>query len=255
MPGPLLDFLIQFKRDKRKAFAMLIDPDKCTPGEGAQIGRAAAEAGVDFFLVGGSLVSTDGWGELVRQLKEHSGLPAILFPGSVQQINPEADGILFLSLLSGRNPELLIGQHVIAAPLLKRSKLEVLATAYLLVDGGRDTTVHYMSNTRPIPYDKPDIAACTALAGEYLGMSLVYMDCGSGAHQAVHPSMVAKVSQEISVPLIVGGGIRSGDMAGDIWEAGADIVVVGNALERDPSGALLREIAAVKAEKNRHKTL
>lgn len=255
MPGPLLAFLQQFPAQGRKAFAMLIDPDKCGPEAASRIGREAAEGGVDFFLVGGSLITTEGWKDLVHHLKTESGLPVILFPGSVQQINPEADGILFLSLLSGRNPDMLIGQHVIAAPLLKRTSLEVLPTGYLLVDGGRDTTVHYMSNTRPIPYDKPDIAACTALAGEYLGLGLIYLDCGSGALQAVNPKMVSAVRKEVSLPIIVGGGIRSGEMAGDIWDAGADVVVVGNALERDPTGSLLQEIAAVKKEKNRHKTL
>ncbi len=251
MPGPLLSLLHQYKRKGQKAFAMLIDPDKCSPEEGMRIGREAAKAGVDLFLVGGSLVSTDGWGELIVQLKRSSGLPAILFPGSVQQIHPEADGILFLSLLSGRNPDLLIGQHVIAAPLLKKSQLEILSTAYLLIDGGRDTTVHYMSNTRPIPHDKPDIAACTALAGEYLGMSLIYMDCGSGALQSVDPYMVRLVSQQVTLPLIIGGGIRSGSVAWELWENGADVVVVGNALEEEGAGHLLREIAEAKSEKNR----
>ncbi len=254
MPGPILDFLNQFHQAGRKAFAMLIDPDKCDPAEAERTADAARDAGVDFFLVGGSLATTEGWGDLVGVLKS-SGLPAILFPGSVQQINPEADAILFLSLISGRNPELLIGQHVVAAPLLRQSNLEVLSTGYILVDGGRDTTVHYMSNTRPVPYDKPDIAACTALAGEYLGLRLMYLDCGSGALQAVSSAMVTAVRSEISVPLIVGGGIRSGEMAAEIWDAGADVVVVGNALEHDPSGVLLREIAMVKAEKNRHKTV
>lgn len=254
MAGPLLAFLQQFRAQQRKAFAILIDPDKCSVGEAHDIARAAREHEVDFFLVGGSLVMTDSWKELVRVLKEKSGLPVILFPGSIQQINPEADGILFLSMISGRNADMLIGQHVIAAPLLKQSNLEVLPTGYMLVDGGRDTTVHYMSNTRPIPYDKPDIAACTALAGQYLGLGLMYLDCGSGALQAVSPRMVKAVRNEISIPLIVGGGIRSGEMAGEIWDAGADVVVVGNALEQDPTGALLRELTSVKAEKNRYKT-
>lgn len=254
MAGPLLAFLQQFRSNKRKAFAILIDPDKCTVQSAREIAEAAREHEVDFFLLGGSLMMTDSWNELVSILRTVSGLPVILFPGSIQQLNPEADGILFLSLISGRNADMLIGQHVIAAPLLKQTDLEVLPTGYLLVDGGRDTTVHYMSNTRPIPYDKPDIAACTALAGQYLGLQLMYLDCGSGALQAVSPHMVHAVASEITVPLIVGGGIRSGEMAGEIWDSGADVVVVGNALEQDPSGALLKEITTVKAEKNRYKT-
>ncbi len=233
---------------------MLIDPDKCSAAEGRDLGREAAAAGVDFFLVGGSLLRTEHGGELVSELKRSAGLPAILFPGSVQQINHQADGILFLSLLSGRNPDLLIGQHVVAAPLLKQSRLEVLSTGYLLVDGGRDTTVHYMSNTRPIPHDKPDIAACTALAGAYLGVQLIYLDCGSGALRPVPDNMVKAVRNEVELPLIVGGGIRSAEMADVLWEAGADVVVVGNALEQDQSGRLLYELAAAKEEKNRQKT-
>lgn len=251
MSASLLTTLQQYRTNGQKALAVLIDPDKCTAAQASKMAHLVAERDVDMILVGGSLVMKDQWADLIQILKAQSGLPVVLFPGSVQQIQPEADAILLLSLLSGRNPDLLIGQHVVAAPLLKRSGLEILATAYLLIDGGRDTTVHYMSNTRPIPYDKPDIAACTAMAGEMLGMHLVYLDGGSGALQAVSPAMVQEVRAGVDLPMIIGGGIRDARTAAELWEAGADMLVVGNALEADPEGSLLLDLALVKAEKKR----
>ncbi len=159
----------------------------------------------------------------------------VLFPGSNLQINEAADAILFLSLISGRNPDLLIGQHVIAAPLIKKYGLEVIPTGYLLINSGNDTTVSYMSNTQPIPYDKPDIAACTAIAGEMLGLEIIYMDAGSGAAQPISTDMISKVRKSIDTPLIIGGGINTAKKAETILKAGADMIVVGNGIEENPS--------------------
>jgi putative glycerol-1-phosphate prenyltransferase len=162
-------------------------------------------------------------------------IPTILFPGSPQQINSKADAILYLSLISGRNADLLIGQHVIAAPALKRSGLEVVPTGYMLIDGGAPTTASYISNTTPIPANKAEIAYCTAIAGELLGLKTIYMDAGSGARVPIAENMIEAVSQAIDIPLIVGGGMRSPEKAAANAGAGADIIVVGNALEKDPA--------------------
>jgi putative glycerol-1-phosphate prenyltransferase len=176
----------------------------------------------------------DGLARVVRYLKAHTQIPVILFPGGNHHIEPEADALLLLSLVSGRNPEFLIGQHVVAAPLLKRSGLELLSTGYILIDGGAPTTVSYVSNTQPIPADKAGIAASTALAAEQLGHKIIYLDAGSGAKNAVPPRLINAVRKEVTAPLIVGGGIRTPEAARAAWQAGADIVVVGNAAEDDP---------------------
>jgi putative glycerol-1-phosphate prenyltransferase len=174
-------------------------------------------------------------------MKENVSIPVILFPGSSLQIDPSADAILFLSLISGRNPDLLIGQHVIAAPILRNNKIEVIPTGYILVNSGKTTSVAYISNTTPIPEDKYSLAACTALAGEMLGLRLVYLDAGSGAEREISAKMISAVRKAVSVPLIVGGGINTSRKAITALEAGADLIVIGNALEKDPN--LLTEIA------------
>ena len=233
--------IIEAKNKGEKQFCVLIDPDN--------IGRARLEttlslinrAGVDFLLVGGSLLAHDSLDDCLQVIKKNTDKPVAIFPGSTYQINDRADAILFLSLISGRNPELLIGQHVLAAPFLRKSPLEVIATGYILVDGGVPTTVSYMSNTTPVPADKDDIAVCTALAGELLGLKMLYLDSGSGARTPVSSRMIRAVSSAVSVPLIAGGGIRTPDRALDSLRAGADIIVVGNAAEKDPS--LISEIA------------
>jgi putative glycerol-1-phosphate prenyltransferase len=175
-------------------------------------------------------------------MKSKSNIPAILFPGNSFQLSYKADAILFLSLISGRNAELLIGNHVISAPFLKVSPLEIIPTGYMLIEGGVMTSVQYMSNTNPIPNTKPDIAMCTAMAGEMLGLKQIYMDAGSGAQKPVSAEMITAVSSTISIPLIVGGGIKSPEQASINVAAGADVIVVGNAIEKDPS--LIKEISA-----------
>src|SRR5690606_2327210 len=173
--------LTERKGAGKKSFALLIDPDKVDEPALDKLIECSEDAGVDFFFAGGSLVVSGFMEDCIRRLKNKSKIPVILFPGSPSQICPYADALLYLSLISGRNPDLLIGQHVISAPVVKASGLEVLSTGYMVVDGGAPTTVSYISNATPLPADKPDIAVCTALAGEMLGMKLIYLDAGSGA--------------------------------------------------------------------------
>lgn len=239
---PVYPGLLEKKKLGQKSFAVLVDPDKASSSDLHSLIDRALAAKVDYFFVGGSLVVSDNLSNCVRQIKKRCTIPVILFPGSPSQICPEADALLYLSLISGRNPELLIGQHVLSAPFIKRSGLEIMSTGYMVIDGGAPTTVSYISNAAPIPSDKADIALCTALAGELLGMKLIYMDAGSGAKKAIPEEMIRTVAQQIEVPLIVGGGIRDAEKAYLNCRAGADVVVVGNAIEKDPS--LLSEIAA-----------
>ena len=224
-----------------KLFALLVDPDKHSKDSLRWIGRNSDRGKVDFILVGGSLVS-GSIDETVSILKQNTNIPVILFPGNVLQISPKADGILLLSLISGRNPEYLIGNHVIAAPILKKTDLEIIPTAYILIENGRSTSVEYMSNTRPIPADKIDLTVATAMAGEMLGHKLVYLEAGSGALETVHEEMIREVRKNISIPLVVGGGIHTPDQIRKVYSAGADMIVVGTAIEKDP--ALLMELMA-----------
>ena len=233
------------KKTKQKAFAVLIDPDKVILEDFHQLLEAAVDNAIDFFFVGGSLITSHLITEVIAQIRQYTNIPVILFPGNSLHIDASADAILFLSLISGRNPEFLIGQHVIAAPILRKSGLQILPTGYLLIDSGRQTTVSYISNTTPIPHDKPSIAACTAMAGEMLGLQLIYLDAGSGALNAVSPEMIAAVRQSVELPIIVGGGINSGKKAKDALAAGADVIVVGNGIEKNPT--LLPEIARTVA--------
>jgi phosphoglycerol geranylgeranyltransferase len=217
--------------DGRKKFAVLVDPDKSTPANIKKIATNCDNYSVDFIFYGGSLLTSNNHGKFISILKEYCQVPVILFPGNALQINREADGILLLSLISGRNAEMLIGKHVIAAPYLKASKLEIIPTGYMLIESGRSTTVSYISNTTPIPADKDDIAVCTAMAGEMLGLKMIYMDAGSGAKNPVSLSMIEQVRKNISIPLVIGGGIRTSAQAAAVSRAGADLVVIGNAIE------------------------
>lgn len=240
--------ITKLANDNKKMLAILVDPDK---QDFACLNKTIAicnNADVDFFFVGGSLLTSGDLAKTVRFIKENSSIPVILFPGSPNQITNYADGILFLSLISGRNPEFLIGNQVVAAPFVKKSNLEVLSTGYMLVDGGTQTTASYVSNTNPLPYDKPEIAAVTALAGEYLGMKLIYIDGGSGAKKCVSLEMIKKTKEIISIPLLIGGGIRTPQAANEIYLAGADMLVIGNGAEENR--ALITEIAAVKKQLN-----
>lgn len=234
--------LAEGKRRGNKKFAVLVDPDQMRLDNLDAVLRLALEAQADYFFIGGSLVVDDQMNFCLDTLRRETNLPLVLFPGSPQQINYKADAILLLSLISGRNPDLLIGQHVLAAPILRKSGLEIVPTGYMLIDGGKPTTASYISNTQPIPADKPEIAYCTALAGEMLGLKTIYMDAGSGAKNPIPEAVVAAVGRNIDIPVIVGGGIRTPERAYSSAKAGADVVVVGNALEKDPQ--LIVDIAA-----------
>lgn len=231
--GSIYQQLTARKHSGQKAFAVLVDPDKMDFEQVPTFCSIAADAQTDFILVGGSLMVSDRMEEIVIEIKKHCSIPVILFPGSPNQLTPKADGLLYLSLISGRNPELLIGQHVISAPVVKQSGLEIMSTGYMVIDGGAPTTVSYISNASPIPHDKKEIAVCTAMAAEMLGMKLMYLDAGSGAQRAVSEAMIKAVSSHIDVPLIVGGGITSPEKAYASAKAGADLIVVGNAIEKD----------------------
>ena len=231
----------RFKQGK-KSIAVLVDPDKVEDSSRLQqLINLANENCVDFFFVGGSLVTTTNLSDVVKLIKENVTIPVILFPGNAIQIEPNADALLFLSLISGRNPELLIGQHVVAAPIIKNTRLEVIPTGYILINSGRTTSVAYISNTMPIPDDKYSLAACTAMAGEMLGLQLIYMDAGSGAEKEINARMIAAVRKSVNVPLIIGGGINTSRKAITALEAGADMIVIGNALEKDIN--LLTEVS------------
>ncbi len=241
-PRNLLATLQTYKQSGRKALAVLLDPDKVGQDLFSDLLSQTKRYHVDFFFVGGSLITDYTHRALVASIRQHTDTPIVLFPGNSLHIEPTADAILLLSLISGRNPEFLIGQHVIAAPLLKTSGLEILPTAYMLVDSGSQTTVSYISGTMPLPHDKPSVAACTAMAGEMLGLKLTYMDAGSGARRPVSAAMIAAVRKAVDTPIIVGGGINSGEKAYTALEAGADLIVVGNGIEDNPD--LLPELAA-----------
>jgi phosphoglycerol geranylgeranyltransferase len=219
----------------KKSFAVLLDPDKLNLDILQEKIDAINSAAVDYIFVGGTIIGTDFMDTLLLQLQEKTFVPKIIFPGNGLHINNKADGILYLSLISGRNPEFLIGQHVVSAPILKRSKLEILSTGYILVDGGKPTTASYISNTAPLPNDKPEIAVATAVAGEMLGLKLIYLDSGSGAQIPVSESIIQAVKKHTDTPLIVGGGINSLQKASKALAAGADIIVVGNAIEENPN--------------------
>lgn len=234
--------LLEKKKQGKKSFAVLIDPDKVNDTNMEQLIELAVDAKVDYFFVGGSLVISGYLDECIQLIKNRCSIPVILFPGSPSQVSKYADALLYLSLISGRNPELLIGQHVVSAPVVKKSGLEIMPTGYMVIDGGAPTTVSYISNAVPLPSDKNEIAMCTAMAGEMLGMKLIYMDAGSGAKKAINETMIAKVAGCIDVPLIIGGGITTAEKAYLNCKAGADVIVVGNAIEKDAS--LIKEIAA-----------
>lgn len=226
----------------RKSLALLIDPDDIKIDYLEELRIWINKCHVDFFFVGGSLLTENQLGLCISFLKNNFNIPVVIFPGDVFQLSDEADAVLFLSLISGRNPELLIGKHVAAAPYLRRSGMEVIPTGYIVVDGGHPTSVTYMSQTMPVPRNKPEIASCTAIAGELLGLRMIYLDAGSGAHQPVSSAMIHQVKNEIEIPLIVGGGIRTGMQATEACAAGADLIVVGTAIEKNP--AQLSEISS-----------
>jgi putative glycerol-1-phosphate prenyltransferase len=238
--------LKQLKSEGKNAFAVLIDPDSITPTSIRHIADLCNEAAVDYVFMGGSIMVTTHVDVCIQEFKKQSSIPLVLFPGSPSQVSPSADALLYLSLISGRNPDLLIGQHVISAPGIKASGLEVISTGYMVIDGGVPTTVSYMSHSAPIPANKPDVALCTAWAGELQGKHVIYMDAGSGAQFPISKEMIYKVSSNIDIPLIVGGGIRTPEKVYENCKAGAQVVVVGNAIEKDLN--LIKEMSLATKE-------
>lgn len=221
---------------------MLIDPDNVLPEQMAYLAERCEAASVDFVFLGGSIVISNHVSDCIKAFKKVSNIPVVLFPGSPSQVAPEADALLYLTLISGRNPDLLIGQHVVSAPAIKASGIEIISTGYMVIDGGVPTTVSYMSHSAPIPADKPDIALCTAWAGEMQGKHVIYMDAGSGARYPISREMIERVSNNIDIPLIVGGGIRTPEKVMENCRAGAQVIVVGNAVEKDLG--LLKELSS-----------
>lgn len=217
----------------KKSVGLLLDPDKSRESSPERILSIAEEHNVDYILAGGSLTffSID---PLIDEIKKYCSIPVVLFPGNLLQLSVKADIILLLSLISGRNPELLIGNHITAAPFLKSAREKLVPTGYMLINCGSRTSVEYMSQTEAIPSNKPEIAVATALAGEMLGMGMIYLEAGSGADHHVPVSLIRSVKQNISIPLTVGGGIRSGEEIASIFEAGADLVILGNGCEKNP---------------------
>jgi putative glycerol-1-phosphate prenyltransferase len=229
----------------KKIFALLIDPEKQIGNSLQKTVDAANKSSVDIILVGGSLTSFP-IDDTVIAIKKNASAPVVLFPGNLLQLSVHADGILLMSLISGRNPEYLIGNQVSASMFLKRSGLEIIPTGYILTGGSSFTSVEYMSNTRPIPPDKTDIITSTALAGEQLGMKLIYLEAGSGSNGTVHPDVISNVVREVNVPVMAGGGIRTAEDVRKIYQSGARAVVVGTAVEEDFS--VLPVLSAVKKE-------
>lgn len=241
LTGKIYQSLTELKKHGKSAFAVLADPDKVSQDSMVSLAELCNKAGVDYILMGGSLLMAHQLDLCVQRFKAESDIPVILFPGNPAQVTPYADALLYLSLISGRNPELLIGQHVASAPMVKNSGLEVISTGYIIIDGGVPTSVSYMSHSLPIPANKADIALCTAWAGEMQGKHVIYMDSGSGARIPISEEMISKVSANISIPLFIGGGIHTPEKVYANCKAGANIVVVGNAVEKDPM--LIRDLA------------
>jgi len=237
--------IAEIQKSRKHGLAVLLDPDNmANAADRKRIISMAEKCGVDLFLVGGSLMTEDNLEACFSDIKQLTSIPSVLFPGSPVQLKKGANACLFLSLISGRNADLLIGQHVIAAPLIKQYGIEAISTGYMLVDCGKSTTASYISGTQPLPYDKPEIAAATAMAGEMLGNSVMYLDGGSGAKKPVSTEMISAVRKSVNTPLIVGGGIRTSEQADAAYTAGADLIVIGTAFEENPD--LIFDVNAVR---------
>jgi len=242
--GLIYSRLMMVKEQRGGGFFLLIDPDRVTERVYLSLSEAAEECGVDAILVGTSFMLNTNFASAVKQIKGVTPLPVIIFPGSFAQVTPDADAILFTSLISGRNPNYLIDEQVRGAPLVKRFDLEPIPTGYMLVESGMQTSVQYISGTHPIPRTKYDIASAHALAAQYLGMKIVYLEAGSGAQQPVPEEMIRAVASYIDIPMLVGGGLTTAEECAARIEAGASFIVVGTGLENDPTFALLCELTA-----------
>ena len=234
MQNKTYEQLLKVRKTRGCGFLVLLDPDRSSPKDLSRYAALCDKSGADAFLFGSSLMVANDFEKSLIAVKKTVKKPVIIFPGSSAMLSSKADALLFLSVVSGRNPNLLIGEHVKAAPAIKKLGIEAIPTAYMLIESGVMTSVTYMSNTFPIPNHKPDIACAHALAGQYLGMKLVYLEAGSGAEKPVPVEMVKRVSSYVDIPVIVGGGIRNAEYANKVAKAGASFVVIGNALEDSP---------------------
>jgi len=236
-------YMVDIIEKKGAVYLLLIDPDKISGEKLRSFVSACDKAGVDGFLVGGSLLMGGSLETTIDVIKQSSKLPVIIFPGAVHQLYKHADAVLYISLISGRNAEHIIGKHIIAAPIIKQMELEPISTGYMLIESGTKTTAEYISGSLPIPRNKSEIAVATALAAQYLGMKLIYLEGGSGAQFSVPKEMVSAVSKAVDIPVIVGGGIRTPQEAREKVEHGAKIVVTGNFFEEEKNWKLLKEFA------------
>ena len=238
----ILKYLHEVLAKQNAGYLVLIDPEACEVDKCAKLAHEVERAGADAILLGGSLLTID-LHPIAAALKDETSLPIILFPGDSMHLTPHADAILYMSLISGRNPNYLIGEQVKAAPWIQRYDLEPIPTGYILIEGGNRTAVEFMSGTVPIPREKPNIAGPHALAAQYLGMQLVYLEAGSGAKFPIPNDMISTVKSQIEIPLVVGGGIRTPETATEKINAGADFIVTGNILEKTGSFDLMKQFA------------
>jgi phosphoglycerol geranylgeranyltransferase len=239
----IYNYLLNTISVKGAAYLILLDPDKITLERLEVFVKHCEKSGVDGFLVGGSLMIDGDFESALDTVKKSTKLPVIIFPGSVDQVSNKADAILFLSVISGRNSEHLIGKHVLASPLIRKSGIEPISTGYILVESETITTAQYMSGSLPLPRDKSEIAAATALAGEYLGLKFIYLEAGSGANEPIPNEMIRKVAEYCKVPIIVGGGIKTPIAAREKIDNGANIIVTGNFFENEENWGLVKEFA------------
>ncbi len=238
------EYLDKTIKENGAAFFILIDPDKTDSKVLNGFVEQSHELGVDGLLLGSSLALDDNFNRTVKDVTERSKIPVVLFPGGTAQVSPYADAILFLSLISGRNPQYLIGEHVKAAPSIRASGLEVISTGYLLIESGAVSTTEFISNTRAIPRDKPEIALAHSLAAKYIGMKYIYLEAGSGAPLTVPEDTISLIKKNVEMPLIVGGGIKDPETAGKKVTAGADVIVIGNHLENNWDHNLIKDFAS-----------
>ncbi len=239
----IYNYLLEVIRRKKAGFFCLIDSDKQDLQQSAELAKDCEKSGADAIFVGGSIMLKNDFDSTVIAIKKQIKIPIIIFPGIFSLGSPHADAILFMSLLSSRNPQLLIGEQVRAAPLIKKLQVETIPTGYLIIESGSLTSVQYMSNSTPIPRDKNDIAIAHILAAQYLGMKIVFMDAGSGAKMSIPVNMIDAVKKNMDIPLIVGGGIKTPDDARKKVNAGADFVVIGHAFEKNPDKNLIQNFA------------
>ena len=238
------DSLLKLYDERKAGYWVLLDPDKLPNDKIPGFLEQLAKSGVDAILIGGSLILNSDFEKFVGEVKKYSNnIPVLLFPGSVHQVTPKADALLFLSVISGRQAQNLIGNQVLAAPLVYRSGIETIATAYMLIDCGRQTAAQFMSGSMPLPRNKPDLVVAHALAAQYLGFKLIYLEGGSGADLSVPDEIISAVRDTVNIPIIVGGGIRSPEEAAAKVAAGATFVVTGNVLEKSEDDELIRKFA------------